>query len=79
MACHAAACQPTPPHRRLPKLIAFACNAHLCIPQGWDFAVEEFPDVRDWLHRMTGRPAWRNTASWNDESIAAELRAKAAA
>ena len=47
----------------------------LCL-QGWDFCGEEFENVKAYLHRMVGRPSWRNTASWDDECIAADLRRK---
>ncbi|GAB4813214.1 hypothetical protein N2152v2_000260 [Parachlorella kessleri] len=43
--------------------------------KGWDFA-DDFEEVKSYLHRMTGRPSWRNTASYDDEAIVADLRAK---
>ncbi|KAL4426238.1 hypothetical protein ABPG77_009853 [Micractinium sp. CCAP 211/92] len=43
--------------------------------KGWDWA-EEYPNTRAYLHRMTGRASWRNTASWDDECIAADLGRK---
>ncbi len=44
--------------------------------QGWDFCGEGFDNVKAYLHRMTGRPSWRNTASWDEDCIAADLRQK---
>jgi glutathione S-transferase len=41
----------------------------------WDFA-EEFPNIKAYLHRWMGRSSWRNTASWDEESIADDLRPK---
>lgn len=41
----------------------------------WDWA-EDFPNTRAYLHRMTGRASWRNTASWDDDCIAADLGRK---
>ena len=35
--------------------------------------------TQDYLHRMTGRPSWRNAASWDADSIAVDLEAAAAA
>ncbi|PRW05946.1 dehydroascorbate reductase [Chlorella sorokiniana] len=43
--------------------------------KGWDFG-EELDNVKAYLHRWIGRPSWRNTASWDDDSIAADLRRK---
>jgi len=40
--------------------------------QEWDFG-EQYDNVKAYLHRMTGRPAWRNSASWDDDCIAADL------
>lgn len=34
----------------------------------WDIG-NDFPNIKDYLHRWTGRSSWRNTASWDDESI----------
>ncbi|KAL4436536.1 hypothetical protein ABPG75_003675 [Micractinium tetrahymenae] len=39
----------------------------------WDWA-EDYPNTRAYLHRMTGRASWRNTASWDDDCIVADLR-----
>ncbi|KAI3427360.1 hypothetical protein D9Q98_010276 [Chlorella vulgaris] len=43
--------------------------------KGWDWA-EEHDNVKAYLHRMMGRPSWRNIASWDDECIASDLRRK---
>ena len=43
--------------------------------QGWDFA-EELPNVKAYLHRMTGRASWRNSASWDDDCILADFKRK---
>ena len=59
--------RPPPPLRRHPPLTR---------AQGWDWAADEFPSLLAYLHRMTGRPSWRNTASYDDESLAADLGAK---
>lgn len=42
---------------------------------GWDFA-QDYENVKAYLHRWSGRPSWRNVASWDDESIVADLQAK---
>ncbi|EFN51079.1 hypothetical protein CHLNCDRAFT_141456 [Chlorella variabilis] len=44
--------------------------------KGWDFCGEGYGNLKAYLHRMTGRPSWRNTASWDDDCIAADLRRK---
>lgn len=41
---------------------------------GWDFAAEQFPHLKSYLHRWVGRKSWRNAASWDDDSIEADLR-----
>jgi glutathione S-transferase len=41
----------------------------------WDFG-DDFPQVKAYIHRWTGRSSWRNTASWNDESIVEDIKAK---
>ena len=66
-----------PPPRSPPPL----CRPRPPLPpppwaQGWDWAADEFPTLLAYLHRMTGRPSWRNTASYDDESLAADLGAK---
>lgn len=43
--------------------------------KGWNF-VDEYSEIRDYLHRMVGRQSWRNTASYNDDSIVADLKSK---
>jgi glutathione S-transferase len=43
----------------------------------WDFA-QDYDNVKTYLHRWMGRQAWRNMASWDDESIVEELKAKVA-
>lgn len=40
----------------------------------WDFT-QEYPNVKTYLHRWTGRSSWRNTASWDEESIVDDLKA----
>jgi glutathione S-transferase len=45
--------------------------------KNWDFC-NDFPNVMSYLHRWTGRSSWRNTASWDDESLIADLKAKLA-
>lgn len=39
----------------------------------WDFT-EDLPNVKSYLHRWTGRSSWRNTASWDEESIVEDLK-----
>ena len=41
----------------------------------WDFAAD-YPHLKAYLARWSGRASWRNTASWDEESIVEELRAK---
>jgi glutathione S-transferase len=43
--------------------------------RNWDFAADKFPNILKYDHRMTGRPSWRNTASWNETSILEDLEA----
>jgi hypothetical protein len=45
--------------------------------QKWDFC-DSFSNVKSYLHRMVGRASWRNTASWDEESIVEDLEAKLA-
>ena len=40
----------------------------------WDLT-QEYPNVKTYLHRWTGRASWRNTASWDEESIVEDLKA----
>lgn len=56
---------PRPTHHPAPPI---------CL-QRWDWA-DELPNLKAYLHRWTGRASWRNTASWDDDSIAADLRRK---
>jgi hypothetical protein len=62
-----AACN-TPDHTR-------TLHAPCVAPQGWDWG-EQYDNLKAYLHRMTGRPSWRNAASWDDDCIAADLRRK---
>lgn len=39
----------------------------------WDF-VDDFPNIKAYLHRMTGRRSWRNAASWDEESILQDIK-----
>ena len=43
-------------------------HIHTLPPQGWDWGDGEFTNLRAYLHRMTGRAAWRGSASWDGES-----------
>lgn len=43
----------------------------------WDLG-NDFPNVKSYLHRWTGRSSWRNTASWDDESIIEDFKHKLA-
>jgi glutathione S-transferase len=44
---------------------------------GWDPLVG-LPSARDYLNRWSGRKSWRNVASFDGESIAEDLKRKAA-
>lgn len=39
----------------------------------WDFT-DDLPNVKYYLHRWMGRSSWRNTASWDEESIVEDLK-----
>jgi glutathione S-transferase len=43
----------------------------------WDFA-NDFPNIKSYVHRWTGRQSWRNTASWDDDSIIEDFEHKLA-
>lgn len=43
--------------------------------KNWDFA-DDYPEIKSYLHRMTGRPSWRNAISWDEESIVEDLSHK---
>ena len=42
--------------------------------KNWDFT-ENYPNLKTYLHRWTGRPSWRNTTSFDEESVTEELKA----
>ena len=50
----------------------YICRAVCRQLDGWELA-DEFPNIKAYLNRVTGRPAWRNSASWDQDSVREDI------